>query len=119
MRVITLALGTAFLVLLVSGAGGGEAKKKPKLEGTWRAVSAIQNGKEDKTPEEHTLTFEGKTFAASSCCWRSTAAGAVPASRQRPLGLPCPRAGVTVEMRLLVRPLLSNEEDEACPDAGA
>jgi uncharacterized protein (TIGR03067 family) len=62
MRVTTLALGTAFSVLLVSGAGGAEAKKKPKLEGTWRAVSAIQNGREDKTPEEHTLTFEGKNF---------------------------------------------------------
>src|SRR5262245_4509184 len=62
MRVTTLALGTAILVLLVSGDVGGEAKEKCKLEGTWRAVSAIQHGKEDKTPEEHTLTFVGKTF---------------------------------------------------------
>ena len=62
MRVTTLALGTTFLVLLASGAGRGEGKKKSKLQGTWRAVSGIQNGKEDKTPEEHTLTFEGKTF---------------------------------------------------------
>jgi hypothetical protein len=35
------------LVLLVSGAGRGEGKKKSKLGGTWRAVSGIQNGKED------------------------------------------------------------------------
>ena len=61
MRVTSLVLGTTALVLLVGGAGGGETKKS-KLEGTWRAVTVVKKGKEEKDDKNHTLTFAGKTF---------------------------------------------------------
>jgi uncharacterized protein (TIGR03067 family) len=66
MRLATLVLGTAALALFVGGAGGGEAKKKSKLQGTWKFTSAIADG--DKKPEidDMTLTLAAKTFTVKT-----------------------------------------------------
>jgi uncharacterized protein (TIGR03067 family) len=63
MRLATLAIGTAALTLLVGGAGGGEAKKQPKLQGSWKVVAMVQDGNENNEFEDHIATFDGKTFA--------------------------------------------------------
>jgi hypothetical protein len=44
LRLASLILGTTALVLLIGGAGGGEAKKKSKLQGTWKATTTARNG---------------------------------------------------------------------------
>jgi uncharacterized protein (TIGR03067 family) len=61
MRATSLVFGTTALILLAGDAGGGEAKKS-KLEGTWRAVTVVKGGKEEKDDKNHVLTFAGKTF---------------------------------------------------------
>jgi uncharacterized protein (TIGR03067 family) len=54
-------------LILVVGLGvipacqGGEGQKKSDLDGTWKSVATIKDGK-DKDSSDHTLIFEGNTF---------------------------------------------------------
>ena len=51
-------------VLAVSLLLGADSKNE-KLEGTWKAVAAVQNGQEQNDAGEHTLTFTGDTFTVA------------------------------------------------------
>lgn len=51
------------LGLLVGAEEKKDDAKKTKLEGVWKAVTAVQNGREQPDGGEHTLTFAGDTFA--------------------------------------------------------
>jgi uncharacterized protein (TIGR03067 family) len=62
LRITSLLLGAVALALLVGNTDGGEAKKKSKLEGTWKPVSVIKNGKDEPDKKDHSLTFAGDTF---------------------------------------------------------
>ena len=63
MRAAVLTLVAVGLVLTARGQEG-QAKKKSRLEGTWKVVSAMDNGKEltKAEAEEHTVTFEGENL---------------------------------------------------------
>ena len=50
------------LAVLAVGLLLGADSKNEKLEGTWKAVTAVQNGKEQIDAGEHTLTFTGDMF---------------------------------------------------------
>ena len=53
------------LAVLAVGLLLGADAKNEKLEGTWKAVAAVQNGQEQNDAGEHTLTFTGDTFTVA------------------------------------------------------
>jgi uncharacterized protein (TIGR03067 family) len=66
MRVVGLSLLMVGLVLVSRGLGGQEAKKKSKLDGTWKPVSVVKNGKEEADTKDHSLLFAGDTFSVKA-----------------------------------------------------
>jgi uncharacterized protein (TIGR03067 family) len=58
--------GRLLLVLVIGVLIAAQDKKekddKEKLQGTWRAVSAEEGGKEDPKAKENTLTFDGDNW---------------------------------------------------------
>jgi uncharacterized protein (TIGR03067 family) len=53
------------LAVLAVGLLLGADDKNDKLEGTWKAVKAVQNGMEQPDAGEHTLTFAGDMFTVT------------------------------------------------------
>jgi uncharacterized protein (TIGR03067 family) len=62
MRIAGLTLLAFGLVLVSRGLSGEEAQKKSKLDGTWKPVSVIKNGKEEPDKKDHSLIIEGDKF---------------------------------------------------------
>jgi uncharacterized protein (TIGR03067 family) len=63
MRGVVVLVVTAGLLATSTALSGGEKKSdKERLQGTWRAVSSEQGGKEDPNAGQHTLTFAGDKF---------------------------------------------------------
>jgi uncharacterized protein (TIGR03067 family) len=62
MRVVGIPALVIGLLVVVSGGQGGEKEKKSKLDGTWKPVSVMEDGKEKGDKENHSLTFKGDTF---------------------------------------------------------
>ena len=59
----TMLVGLAAGMLLAMAAVADEGKgDQDKLQGTWKAEKAEQDGKEQANADEHTLTFAGDTF---------------------------------------------------------
>jgi uncharacterized protein (TIGR03067 family) len=63
MRGVVFLVATAGLLATATVLSGGEKKgDQERLQGTWRAVSAEQRGKDDPNAGQHTLTFTGGKF---------------------------------------------------------
>jgi uncharacterized protein (TIGR03067 family) len=59
---VSAALTIGLLVLISGGQGGEKKEKKSKLDGTWKPVSVMKNGKEEGDKEDHKLILKGDTF---------------------------------------------------------
>jgi uncharacterized protein (TIGR03067 family) len=64
MRIAGLTVLAFGLVLISRGLSGEKAEKKSKLDGTWKAVTIVIDGKEEEEKDEHTILFAGDTFTA-------------------------------------------------------
>jgi uncharacterized protein (TIGR03067 family) len=59
---VSAALTIGLLVVISGGQGGEKKEKKSKLDGTWKPVSVMKNGKEEEDKENHSLILKGDTF---------------------------------------------------------